>query len=183
MRSEPGAGHAEIINITGWAVRRVIVMTPSHLTPSQRPLTINYRRLEVFPVTAVKVTLPTRGPEESDQAIDHPLLDELVLLPGLDTDQVHAVPPADVPPSDPVHLEVLGEVVLPGEEVVVALVLGVLDPVGAVPGVGQTEGPSAVTTQTLALPPCTAGQAKHGEEEIFHLKTPGELLGLFCLLS
>ena len=72
------------------------------------------------------------------------------------------MPPADVPPSDPVHLEVLGEVVLPGEEVVVALVLGVLDPVGAVPGVGQTEGPSAVTTQTLAQPPlyCRPGKTR-----------------------
>ena len=76
--------------------------------------------------------------------------------------------PADVSASDPVHLEVLGEVVLPGEEVVVSLVLGVLDPVGAVPGVGQAEGPSPVT-EALSQP--TGGEAQEGEEEIFHLKT------------
>ena len=72
-----------------------------------------------------------------------------------------------------IHLEVLGEVVLPGEEVVVALVLGVLDPVGAVPGVWQTEGSSPIAQ---ALAQHTAGQVRQGQEEIFHLKTtPGEL--------
>ena len=103
-------------------------------------LTINNGRLQVFSVTASEIAFPPRRPEESDQPVDHPLLDELVLLLGLDADQVHAMSPADVPACDPVHLEILGEVVLPGEEVVVALVLGVFDPVSAVPGVGQTEG-------------------------------------------
>ena len=49
------------------------------------------------------------------------------------------MPPADVPPSDPVNLEVPGEVILPGEEVVVVVELRVLDPVRAVPGVGEAE--------------------------------------------
>ena len=46
------------------------------------------------------------------------------------------MPPADVSPSEPVHLEVLGHIVLPGEEVVVRPELCVLDPVSAVLGVG-----------------------------------------------
>jgi len=50
------------------------------------------------------------------------------------------MPPTDVPASDPVHLQVPGEFVLPGEEVVVVVVLRVLDPVGAVPGVWETQG-------------------------------------------
>ena len=48
--------------------------------------------------------------------------------------------PADVPPSQPVHLEVLGGLVLPGEEVVVLPEPGLLDPVGAVLGVGEGQG-------------------------------------------
>ena len=47
--------------------------------------------------------------------------------------------PADVPPSQPVHLQVLGGLVLPGEEVVVISELGLLDPVGAVLRVGKGE--------------------------------------------
>ena len=73
--------------------------------------------------------------------------------------------PADVPASDPVNLEVLGEVVLPGEEVVVSLVLGVFDPVGAVPGVGQTQGARPVT-ETLGESP---GESCEDCEEEFHL--------------
>ena len=73
--------------------------------------------------------------------------------------------PAYVPASDPVHLEVLGEVVLPGEEVIVSLVLGVFDPVGTVPGVGQTQGARPVT-ETLGESP---GESREGCEEIFHL--------------
>ena len=49
------------------------------------------------------------------------------------------MPPADVPASDPVHLEVPGEVVLPGEEVVVVVELCVFDPVRAVRGVGEAQ--------------------------------------------
>ena len=48
--------------------------------------------------------------------------------------------PADVPPSQPVHLEVLGGLVLPGEEVVVLSEPGLLDPVGAVLRVGEGQG-------------------------------------------
>ena len=39
-----------------------------------------------------------------DQPVDHPGLDELVFLPSLDADQVHAVTPADVAACDPVYL-------------------------------------------------------------------------------
>ena len=63
-------------------------------------------------------------------------------LPCFKRDQVHAVPPADVPPCDPVHLDVLGKVVLPGEEVVVTIELCMFDSIGTVPGVGQTQGSS-----------------------------------------
>ena len=71
--------------------------------------------------------------------LDHSSLKELVLIPGLDGDEVHAVSPADVPPSQPVHLQVLGGLVLPGEEVVVISELGLLDPVGTVLRVGKGE--------------------------------------------
>ena len=85
------------------------------------------------------------GSQSQSQAInrtvylDHSSLKELVLIPGLDGDEVHAVSPADVPPSQPVHLQVLGGLVLPGEEVVVISELGLLDPVGAVLRVGKGE--------------------------------------------
>ena len=150
-----GLRHAETINIT----------EPDSPLITGEKLTINDGRQQVFSVTALKIAFPPRRPEESDQAVDHPPLDELVLLLGLDTDQVHAVSPADVPASDPVHLEVLGEVVLPGEEVVVSLVLGVFDPVGAVPGVGQTQGARPVT-ETLGESP---GESCEDCEEEFHL--------------
>ena len=78
--------------------------------------------MKIFSFTSCKITLPARCPEEPDETIDHPLLEELVLLPGLDADQVHAVPPADVPPRQPVNLQVLGQLIFPGEEIVVALV-------------------------------------------------------------
>ena len=71
--------------------------------------------------------------------LDHPSLEELVLIPRLNGDQVHAVSPADVPSRQPVHLEVLSSLVLPGEEVVVISELGLLDPVGAVLRVGKGE--------------------------------------------
>ena len=67
-------------------------------------LTIDNAGLEVLPVTAGKVAFSARGPEEPDEAVDHPGLDKLVLLPGLDADQVHAVTPANVAPRDPVNL-------------------------------------------------------------------------------
>ena len=47
--------------------------------------------------------------------------------------------PADVPASEPVHLEVLGHLVLPREKVVVRPKLCVLDPVGAVLRVRQSQ--------------------------------------------
>ena len=72
--------------------------------------------------------------------LDHPSLEELVLIPRLNGDQVHAVSPADVPSRQPVHLEVLGSLVLPGEEVVVLSELGLFDPVSAVLSVGEGEG-------------------------------------------
>ena len=90
-------------------------------------LTINNAGLQVLSVTAGKVTFSTRGPEESDEPIDHPGLDKLILLPGLDADQVHAMSPADVTASDPVHLEVLGQVILPREEIIVTLEFCVFD--------------------------------------------------------
>ena len=125
-----GLRHAETINIT----------EPDSPLITGEKLTINDGRQQVFSVTALKIAFPPRRPEESDQPVDHPPLDELVLLPRLDTDQVHAVSPADVPAGDPVHLEVLGHIVLPGEEVVVRPELRVLDPVGAVLGVWQGQG-------------------------------------------
>ena len=67
-------------------------------------LTIDNAGLEVLSVTAGKVAFSARGPEEPDEAVDHPGLDKLVLLPGLDADQVHAVTPANVAPRDPVNL-------------------------------------------------------------------------------
>ena len=152
-----GLRHAETINIT----------EPDSPLITGEKLTINDGRQQVFSVTALKIAFPPRRPEESDQAVDHPPLDELVLLLGLDADQVHAVSPADVPASDPVHLEVLSKFVLPGEEVVVSLVLGVFDPVGAVPGVGQTQS-SRPIAQTLGQE--GGEEVSCCEEEIFHLK-------------
>ena len=67
-------------------------------------LTIDNTGLKVLPVTPGKVAFSARGPEEPDEAIDHPGLDELVLLPGLDADQVHAVTAANVSARDPVNL-------------------------------------------------------------------------------
>ena len=84
---------------------------------------------------------PAGCPEEADEPIDHPLLEELILLSGLYADKVHAVSPADIPARDPVHLQLLGQFVLPAEEVAVAAKLCVFDPVGTVLRVGQTEGP------------------------------------------
>ena len=55
----------------------------------------------------MEVTLPAAGPEEPDPSVDHRLLDKLVLLPRLNTDQVHAVTTTDVPTRDPVNLQVL----------------------------------------------------------------------------
>ena len=74
--------------------------------------------------------------------------------PGLNADEVHAVTTANISPSDPVHLvsiaiiiiiiifiiiiiiiiivnhlKVFGQLILPAEEIVVTVVLGVLDPV------------------------------------------------------
>ena len=90
-------------------------------------LTIDNAGLQVLSVAASKVTFSTRGPEEPDEPIDHPGLDKLVLLPGLDAHQVHAVSPADVAATDPVHLEVLSQVILPREKIIVALEFCVFD--------------------------------------------------------
>ena len=60
-------------------------------------------------------------------------------LPCFQRHQVHAVPPADVPAGDPVHLQVLGQVILPGEEAVVTIKLSMLDTVCTVPWVGQAQ--------------------------------------------
>ena len=70
-------------------------------------LTVNIGRLQVLSVTTSEIAFPARGPEEPDQSVDHPPLDELILLPGLDADQVHAVPPADVTTRQPVNLNIV----------------------------------------------------------------------------
>ena len=67
-------------------------------------LTIDNARLEVFSVTPGKVAFSARCPEEPDEAVDHPGLDELVLLPRLNADQVHAVTAANIAARDPVNL-------------------------------------------------------------------------------
>ena len=103
-------------------------------------LTVDNGGLEIRPVASRKITFSPGCPEESDGALDHPVLQELILLLGLDGHQIHAVSSANVPPSYPVNLEVLGQIVLPGEKVVVPAVLRMLDPVRTVSWVGKAEG-------------------------------------------
>ena len=91
-------------------------------------LTINNARLQIFSVTALKIAFSARCPEEPYETIDHPLLDKLILLPGLNADQVHAVSPADVPPCQPVHLQIFGQVILPREKIIVTSMLGMFYP-------------------------------------------------------
>ena len=104
-------------------------------------------KLHFLPEVQKYLTAPWESECQSSQLsmfwwtnLDHPSLEELVLIPRLNGDQVHAVSPADVPSRQPVHLEVLSSLVLPGEEVVVLSELGLFDPVSAVLSVGEGEG-------------------------------------------
>ena len=85
------------------------------------------------------------------------------------------MPPADVPAGHPVHLEVLCQVILPGEEVVVTVELCMLDPVCTVPGIGKAEG-SCGFIQVLSF---VKGEGQETQDECFW---HSEARGLFITL-
>lgn len=95
------------------------------------------RGLQVRSVTAGKVALPAGRPDVAHVSAGDALLDELVLLGRLHRDGVHAVPAADVPRVQPVHLQVARRLVLPAEEVRVCYAAGI--PVRRVPHTWEGE--------------------------------------------
>lgn len=137
-------------HLSGLAVVRLRLSEPSRLAPVPGvPLggrsdlhpgagpepPVDVGRLQVGPVAAREVALPTRSPDVPHVAPRYPLLDELVLLGRLQGYGVHAVPPADVARVQPVDLEAAGGRVLPAEEVRVGDAAGV-----PVVGVADTWG-------------------------------------------
>jgi len=98
--------------------------------------------LQVGTVATLKVAFPARGPEEANKAVDHSPLQELILFPSLNADEVHAVATANISPGDPVNLEVFCQLILPAKEIVVSVVLRVFDPVCTILWVGEAKSSS-----------------------------------------
>jgi len=73
--------------------------------------------LQVGPVAAVEVALPSRSPDVLHVSSDDPLLDEFIFLWGFQADGIHAMSPADVPGVEPVDFQGASGSVFPTEEV------------------------------------------------------------------
>jgi len=90
----------------------------SNLGPRSRPEpTVLIGGLQIGPVAAGEVALPARGPDVSHIAPGDPLLHKVILLRRLQRNGVHAVPTADVPRIQPIHLQTASGSMLPAEEV------------------------------------------------------------------
>jgi len=75
--------------------------------------------LQIGTVASIEIAFTSTGPDVLDSVAGHLLLDEFVLLQGLETDGVHAVTSADVAGVEPVDFQFGGGFVQPAEEVVV----------------------------------------------------------------
>ena len=108
-----------------WPVMELSPISWPHLDLVRWPEpAVDVLREELWLVAAVKVAFPARGPEVGHCTV-HEALDPVVLLLGLEADQVHAALPAVVPRVEPVPLGVAhpGAGVLPREPVVTPLEL------------------------------------------------------------
>ena len=89
----------------------------SHPLPGGGPVpALLYGRLQVWPLTASKVALPSSSPDIVQIIVSQHILHPVILCPGADADGVHAEVPAVVPGLLPGPLPVLphrqpGEVV------------------------------------------------------------------------
>lgn len=100
--------------------------------------------LQVSAAASVKVAFAAASPDILDAIAGQLLLDELVLLQGLEADGVHAVATADVTGVEPVDLQGRGRLMEPAEEVVVGVAQrirpqSVFHTFGTRLGVGQRE--------------------------------------------
>ena len=78
-----------------------------HLHPRPGPEPpVHRHRLQVLPVAALEVAEAARGPDVGQVALAQELPDELLLGGRLQGHQVHAVLPADVPPVQPINLDI-----------------------------------------------------------------------------
>lgn len=77
--------------------------------------------LQIGAVASVKVAFAAAGPDVLDAIASQLLLDELVLLEGLQADGVHAMATADVTGVEPIDFQRGGGRVQPAEEVVVSV--------------------------------------------------------------
>ena len=69
-----------------------------HPLPGGRPVpAVLYGRLEIFPLTASKVTFPSSSPDIVQPIVPQHCLHPVILCPGADADGVHAEVPAVVP--------------------------------------------------------------------------------------
>lgn len=98
-------------------------------------------RLQVGAAATVEIAFAAASPDELDAIASQLLLDELVLLEGLEADGIHAVATADVTGVQPVHFQGGGGLMEPAEEVVVRVAQrispqGVFDTFGTRFGIG-----------------------------------------------